>query len=269
MSQPSKIRVIRDAHLAWVPIPEMRISPIAQREGVSKGRIADMIANFDPEEIGALTVNHRDGYYYILDGWHRVEVLKGVGWGDQQVQCWTYEGMTESEEAERFLKLNNSIPVTAFDKFRVGIAAERADECDIDRIVRAADLRVSRDGGPSAVRAVVTLRKIYTNGGPGVLARTLRIAANSYGDAGLEKYVLDGLSLLCQRYEQLDDEYATGKLKAARGGVGVLLQKAEDARIKTGNLRSHCVAAAAVDIINTGKGRRIPSWWASQKAPAA
>jgi hypothetical protein len=86
--------------------------------------------------------------------------------------------------------------------------------------------------------------------GPSPLARGLRIIRDAYGDAGFDAAVIDGMGHLCQRYNgQLDDGVAIDRLSSAHGGVSGLLAKAEVLRKQTGNSKSHCVAAAAVDII--------------------
>jgi len=118
-------RVERAARLKWCPIAKMRVSPTAQRE-LKQHRVDHLVANFDLEQIGTPVVSERDGAYYILDGQHRIEALRGIGWGDQQIQCWTYTGLTEEDEAERFLKLNDTLVVDSFSKFRVGVNAGRA-----------------------------------------------------------------------------------------------------------------------------------------------
>lgn len=240
----------------------MRVSPLAQRD-LRQAWVDELVANFDPEEIGNPTVNLRGGHYYIVDGQHRIEVLKAVGWGDQSVQCWTYEGLTEEQEAERFLKLNNKLTVDTFAKFRVGVTAGRPDETDINRIVMAQDLRVSRDQIPGAIKAVGTLQRIYRRDGGRILARTLRIVRDAYGDAGLDAPTIEGIGLLCARYNgELDDATAVKRLAAVHGGVNGLLNAAEVMRKRTGNLKGHCVAAAAVEIINRGRGPKLKSWWA-------
>lgn len=255
-------RVERTARLRWVPIAMMRVSPLAQRE-LNTNRVNKIAASFDPEQIGAPTVNERAGHFYIIDGQHRVEALKEMGWGDQQVQCWTYVGLTEEEEAEKFLTLNDTLTVDGFSKFRVGIQAGRAEECDIDRIVRAQGLTVSRDHIEGAISAVGTLRRVYNRDGAPVLARSLALIRDAYGDAGLEAAVIDGIGLLCGRYNgELDTETAIKRLAGAMGGVSGLLNKAERIRRETGNAKGHCVAAAAVDTINAGRGgKKLPSWW--------
>jgi hypothetical protein len=260
-------RVEREARLNWVPISLMAVSPLAQRE-INNARVDHIVADFDLEQLGAPTVNKRSGRFYLIDGQHRIEALKAIGYGDQKVQCWTYEGLSEVEEAEKFLKLNDTLTVHAMAKFRVGVQAGREVECDIDRIVRAQNLRVSADKIDGAIQAVGTLRRIYQRSGAKVLSRTLRIVRDAYGDPGLESAVLDGIGYLCGRYNgELEDEVTVLKLSKAMGGVNGLLNKAEVIRRETGNAKGPCVAAAAVDIINAGRGgNKLPSWWTERVA---
>lgn len=266
MSETSgKNRVERAARLKWVPIAMTRVSPLAQRE-VNTARVNHIAADFDLEQIGTPTVNLRNGQFYVIDGQHRIEALKVIGWGDQQIQCWTYEGLSEVEEAEKFLKLNDTLPVDALAKFRVGVQANRPVECDIDRVVRALELKVSRDQIEGGISAVATLRRVYERSGPAVLSRALRIVRNAYGTPGLSSAVIDGVGFLCQRYNgELAEDVAVMKLGNIHGGVNGLLGRAEVLRQKTGNVRGQCVAAACVDIINSGLrgSRKLPSWWAA------
>lgn len=255
-------RVTRAATLRWVPIAEMSVSPLAQRE-LRQARVDRIAADFDVEQIGTPTVSHRGEHFFVIDGQHRVEALRQLGWGDQSIQCWTYTGLTEEQEAERFLKLNDTLAVDAFSKFKVSVQAGRHDESDIDRIVRASRLVITTTAQSGAIRAVGTLKRIYTRSGPATLAQTLRICRDAYGDPGLDAPVLDGIGLLCQRYEgELDEIRVVEKLATAHGGVNGLLGKAENMRRQTGNPRGQCVAAAAVEIHNAGKGgKKLVSWW--------
>lgn len=263
MTNSTATKVEREARLRWVPIAKMKVSPIAQRD-LNQARVDHLTANFDLEQIGTPTVNERGGWFYILDGQHRVEALKAIGYGDQSVQCWTYIDLTDQEMADKFDRLNDVLAVHAYDKFKVRVNAGRDVESDIDRIVKAQRLVVSRDGIPGAVSAVGTLRRVYTRAGGPTLGRCLRIIRDAYGDPGLEASVIDGIGYLCQRYNgQLDDDAAVERLAKVNGGVNGLLGKAEVLRKKTGNAKGQCVAAAAVEILNAGKGgKKLPSWWA-------
>lgn len=258
-------RLERDARLRWVPITKMKVSPVAQRD-LNQSRVDHLVSNFDVEQLGAPTVNERDDAFYIIDGQHRIEALRLLDYG-QSVQCWTYTGLSEEEEADRFLKLNDYLVVHAMPRFKVAVTANRPVETDIDRIVRANGLVVSQDGVPGGIRAVGTLRRIYNRSDGKTLARTLRIVRDAFGDAGMEARVIDGVGLLCQRYNgQLDDAAAIAKLRKVNAGVSGLLNQAEKLRRSTGAQKAHCVAAAAVDAINTGQGgKKLPDWWKSTK----
>lgn len=252
----------RDARLKWIAVADMRVSPLAQRE-LNRARVDYIAADFDPEQIGNPTVNLRGGHWYIIDGQHRVAALTQMGWGDQQVQCWTYEDLTETQEADVFLRLNDTLTVNSFAKFKVGVTAGREEPVEIDRMVRTQGLVVSQDSIPGAIRAVGTLQRVYRRTDSKTLGRALRIIRDAYGDPGLDAPVIDGIGYLVGRYNgELEEQHAITKLGNAHGGVNGLLGKAELIRRQTGNAKGLCVAAAAVEIINSGKGgKKLPSWW--------
>ena len=267
--KPTGAKVERSAHLRWVPLGRMRVNPLAQRD-LNQARVDKLVAEFDPEQLGTPVVNHRGECFYVIDGQHRFEALKvwlGEGWQSQQVQCEVYEGMSEAEEAEVFLKRNDTLAVHAFAKFRVAVQAGRSDESSIDAVVRRCGLRICQDRGNGAVSAVGTLVRVYRRADAATLARTLLVIRDAYGDAGLESVVIDGLSLLCHRYNgELDDARLVARLSGAHAGVNGLLNKAEVLRNQTGNPKGHCVAAAAVEIYNGGRGgKKLPSWWKTDR----
>lgn len=260
-------RAIREASLRWVPAGLMCVSPVAQRE-ITPSRVDKIAANFDIEKLGTPIVSHRDDKFYLIDGQHRIEGARAHGWGDQQFQCWVYEGLTEQQEAELYLSFNDVLPQKAFDKFRIAIAAGRETECDIDRIVRSQNLVITKDSIDGAVACVGTLLRIYQRGGPKVLRRAVRIALDAFGNTGLEAAVLDGIGLLCGRYNgDLEDQLAVSKLSKIQRGTDGLLQKSELIRRSTGLPRNQSVAAAAVEVINAGRGgKKLPSWFREDAA---
>jgi hypothetical protein len=111
--------------------------------------------------------------------------------------------------------------------------------------------------------AVGTLRRVYLRSGAHVLGRTLRIIDSSWGTAGLEAHVIDGIGLLCGRYNgELEDALIVAKLRNMRGGVKGFMGKAALIRETVKQPLNQCVAAAAVDVMNAGKGgKKLPGWW--------
>ena len=256
-------RLERAARLRWVPLLQMRVNPLAQRD-LNRARVAQLAAGFDPEQLGAPVVSRRGGWYWLLDGQHRIEAYKRWlgSWEGQQVQCWCYEGLTEPAEADLFLTLNDTLTVGAFAKFKVAVQAGRDAEADVDRIVRALGLRIAAGRSGGGICAVATLRRVYDRAGPAVLARALRVIRDAYGDAGLDGPVIEGIALVCQRYDgDLPERHAIARLGAAHGGVGGLVSRAGQIRRGTGASPAECVAAAAVEMINRGGRAKLAPWW--------
>lgn len=264
-------RVERAARLTWVPLGLVRYPTMAQRDRINQGRVNGIAANMDLEQLGTPTVNKRGGLFYVLDGMHRIEAYKmwiGEGWENQQLHCWTYSDLSETEEAEVFLKLNDTLAIQAFDRFRIGLNADRPEETEIAAVVSKAGLTISQSRAEGTIGAVGTLRRVYRRDGQAVLGRALGIIRDAYGTPGLESQVIDGIGLLCGRYNgELDTETAVTRLASVSGGLAGLMNRAYMAKNQTNAPLNACVAAAAVDLINRGKGgKKLPSWW---KADAA
>src|SRR5947207_7831081 len=96
-------RIERKARLRWVPLTQMRVNPLAQRD-LNQARVSKLAAVFDPEKMDAPTVNHRGDGYYLIDGQHRIAAMKQwvSSWADQQGEGWTYGGLRAAEEDEKF-----------------------------------------------------------------------------------------------------------------------------------------------------------------------
>lgn len=262
-------RVALETHLRWVPLDDMRVAEegYGQRQ-LGKHRVTRIVAaGFDPELMGYPVVSERDGHFWILDGQARIAALREwLGdWKGQTVQCRVFVSLTVEEEAEIFLELNNFTQVPAFAKFKNAVTAGRPVETDIDRIMRANHLVVSRESArDDSVGCVSTLVRVYRRSGPEIFGRSLRVVRDSYGKPGMEAQVIDGLGLLCQRYNgQIEESDAIAKLTNVRGGVNGLLGRAQTIRKATAAPLNESIAAAAVDVINAGRiaSKKLKPWF--------
>lgn len=256
-------QIERTAAQEWVALGQMCTNPVAQRM-INYAWVNKLALNFDIESMGTMTVNQRNGHFNLIDGQHRWEALKiflGDGWEEQAVQCDVYYDLTDEQEAEEFLKLQERLTPQSFDKFRIAVTAGRHEETEVDRMVREAGLTISRS--KDGIGATGTLVRIYRRG-PDVLATTLAVIRESYGIPGFQALVIDGVGLFCQRYNGLaDPAMVITKLRDAHGGVGALLNAANVLQRQLGKQKSQCLAAAMTDIVNRGepRSRKLPEWW--------
>jgi hypothetical protein len=239
------------------------------REGVSQRAFRKnwgtfLAKNFDPDSFSRPIVNRVGDRYWIVDGQHRTYAYKmWLGdWHGQKIECEVHHDLSEKEEASLFDHINTVKSVRAFDRFRVRLTAENEEETNIAAIVRLKGLKLAESGAEGCISCVGTLAKVYRRGAD-CLARGLSIAHESFGDDGLDSDILDGIGALVSRFNgKLDDKRAIGSLGTVRGGVNAMRSRAERLRQQTGLQRSQCIAAAAVEIINRGKGgKKLPGWF--------
>ena len=261
----SQVKHTRKSHLRWIKLGDMRVSPKAQREFRRPHAVA-LAAAFELEAMGFPVVSWRDGYWWVLDGQHRIQALRYVGFSDDdQIQCECYESLTEAEEAELFLRRDERRKVSTFDRFRIGVVAEREEDLDIQRIVALQNCKISRDKEEHCIGAIAALRFAYQLS-PVTMRRAVAILDKAYdGDpSAFQSDLIRGMALVCQRYDgSLNDDQAIAKLGRLNGGTISLIRKANALKEKTGHTKANCVAAAVVDTLNArgASGRKLESWW--------
>lgn len=259
MSTTTSERVDRSSSVQWVRVGDISVSPLAQRE--LRIHMVERIArDLDPDKLGIPVVNRRAGRVWVIDGQHRIEALKMIGWEDQKIECQVYEGLDEQTEAERFLGLNNRLSVGALDRFLVSLTAQSQRELRIAHAVESQGLTIG--SGKGRIGAVGALGKVYDTAGEATLAEALRMILAAYGESGMRAEVIEGMGLVAHRYNGELTEKSVERLAAARGGVSGLISRAEIIRRQVGRTKSHCVAAAIVETINVGRGgKKLRDWW--------
>lgn len=260
---------VKRSRLGKVAIGDMQISDRAQGAfNINHARA--LLAKFDIDAIGLFVVSHRDGVFWLIDGQHRrwAAIEYGFDPADRsnRFDCEIFEGLTEAEEALLFLERNYRKTKTPYDKFKVSCTAGIREATEIDEIVRANGLRVGQARGTGIVCAVSALRGIYGLVGPYGLGKVLRIAHQSYGDAGLEAPVITAISKVVKRYGgAFDEKTAIAQMQSAPGGLtGGLKQPAEKVRLASGVPAVDAIAAQVVTIYNKGQRTRskvLPNWW--------
>lgn len=263
MSAITEDLAVRKSTVDWVDISNLEVSESAQRV-YDPAHAASIAMRFDWEAFGMPVVNIRsDGRKFLVDGQHRVAAVRIKFPEITRVQCEVYEGLTEAEEAELFLLRDERRAVRVLDKWRIAQTAGRETELRIAEIVADSGLKISSSPSEGSIRAVGTLKRIYTNYGENVLARTLFVIREAYGHHGFGASVMHGLAMMIARYSTaVEDRFLIEKLGNVHGGIRGLTNRAEVLHRQTGQPMITCVAAAAVDIHNGGRGgAKLAPWW--------
>jgi hypothetical protein len=257
---PSKIRPVQ--------ISLMRTPPalVTQRE-FRKAHGDRIAAELDLNKLALPIVNHRDGIYWILDGQHRIYAMRQNGFSDDFIECQVYENLTDAESADLFIGVNDRKQVPAFDKFHLACTANYQRETSIRRAVESNGQKISRERD-DGISAVAALGKVYDKSGDVVLGQVIRTINLGFGGdpLGFDRSVIEGLGLVYNRYNGRTNEKAMGsRLSGLKQGARELLRKAEAVRERTGNQKTHCVAAVIVETYNKAETpsskNRLSSWW--------
>jgi len=93
----------------------------------SKQHIKKMAETWEEEDYQDIEVSVRDGKFYVIDGFHRVSVIRikyEKGEHDGYVRCNKHYNLTETQEARKFLIYNDELPQTVEGVFNGEIQAE-------------------------------------------------------------------------------------------------------------------------------------------------
>lgn len=250
-----------------VPMGSMEVYQSTQRPQ-NQAWVEHLLSNFDPSLVGLLVVCHRNGRYYIVDGQHRYYAYRayvGDGWERKHIQCRVYDDLTDREMAELFLQLNDTRSVTAYDRFEKSVVAKRDDESEVNKIVKESGLAVKPGKADQSVGCVGTLMRVYNQLGPDALRRSLRITYEALGNPGLSAAAIEGIALVCHRYDkQVSDQRIIDKLSVLKGGAGALDYRASRFQAALKKSRPQCYASAVVDVLNSGVGhgsKKLPNWF--------
>lgn len=265
MTKATTSKPARQCHLQWVKADDISVNPVAQRE-FRPTWAQHLLDNFDIDKMQVPHVNRRaDGSLYVMEGQHSIWAYRNwVGEG-QQLQVWLYDGLSEQEEAEFFLSLNNKKAVDAMAKFKAAVTAGRDEECDIDRIVRANGCTISSSKAENSISAIGALITIYQRFGGKILGQTLRVIRESFADGGFERPVLLGIAMVLARYsDSIDEARLISKLGGIRNGWNGVIQRANSIKSATGATQVESAAAAVVEFYNSGRGGvKLMTWWAA------
>lgn len=201
--------------------------------------IRNISENWDWRAIRTLAVSMReDGNYAVMDGQQRLTAAREND--IKQLPCQVYIDLNEKQEAELFLKLNNSRKPSANDLFRAKIAEEDPGamaivhavnlcgwELDLENENRQSAM-TGREFAARTIHSATTLTQIYESGGLTLLMNTLQICHSWHGQhLAASADMMHGISSLLTKYRgKIDTSKLVEKLRDETPG-GILAKASQ------------------------------------------
>lgn len=244
------------SYLDDIPFNALKFDARVQRATIP-ARVKKLVRDFLLDDVGVITVSKRRDGYYVIDGQHRVRAAMELGLGTTKIKCHVYTDLSLEDEARKFLTLNDTRTVSAFDKYMVGLVAKDPLCLEIQRVLGKHGLRIGKSGGGDGV--VYCIDKVFALGQRSsmLLDDVCGVIIETWGTraAALDGLVVAAMGTVIGRYDgELDKGILVTKLGKYRGGPSALLGDAKG----WADYRPITVTRAAAEIIvdTYNKGRR-------------
>jgi hypothetical protein len=232
--------------LTWLPVKRLTVDMRYQRtlESTRSQKLIDrMVAEFRWQRFGAvLAAPAAMGNYALIDGQHRVEVLKRLG--EPEAPAILLESISLAEQAAAFLAANRDrVTVNPFAIHHAAVQSGDPVAVQIDAMCRAADVSVPRypipikNMKPDQTMALGALKKMVGPGAPeGLGVRVLKALRRAFPDDpdALRAHFIIGVRAFAARNPGVDEgALADGLARAGLNrlqsvmGYGGLLARAE------------------------------------------
>lgn len=158
--------------IAAIPINLMRLDMSYQR--MLSSNVKKLMSEWDNAKCQFLLVSYRDGYFYVLDGQHRMTVAQSKGIVD--LPCIILTGLTREAEALVFARQNRNVTkLDPFDTYKANLACGNTEipevytDMEIARICKKHNVEVKRvarvQSNPKTLRSLSRARVIVQGNG--------------------------------------------------------------------------------------------------------
>jgi len=192
-----------------IKVSDLFVDYTYQRQAV-KAKVKRIIKNFNPDLLGVITCSMReDNTLAIIDGSHRYHALVEMSMENANVNALVYFGLSIKDEARIFALTNKEhTKPTPSQIFKAGIVSGDDITVNINSIVEKVGASIAEKPGANIIRCVATLRRVYTNGGPEVLAKTLETLRDAYpnNNETFNGQMISALGCIYHRYGNKVDQ---------------------------------------------------------------
>jgi len=168
--------------------------------------IKRIIKNYDPHQLGIISVSYRDGKYNIFDGQNRFSALKKIHEGKEfLVPCIVHYGLTKEEEAILVGRIRkNTSSFSLMDSLKALYIGGDKDVVAMANTAKKVGLEMPFSGGKgnNKIIALKAIEVIYNDLGEEGLERVLRLIKETWFgvSSSLDRHILMGTYLLVKIY---------------------------------------------------------------------
>lgn len=205
-------------HVRKLRVDQLVVYPAVQRTPPTKAKVKQLADAWDWSKVDMPSISERrDGTFSILDGQRRVLALKMLGQDEHRLDCVVYTGLTEAQEAEMFLGLNDVRQVSIFDRFFTGVTARRPECVGITATCEKHGWTVRRGASHGAICCVDAMMRVWSMDTSGaLLSRTLQLLTDAFGrdKNTVSGHLVGGLARFFHKHPETDISAFKEKLQA-------------------------------------------------------
>lgn len=181
---------------------------VGYQRDISRRRVNDIKRHFDIDKLDAVKVNQRaDGKCYIIDGNHRVQVMRELFGEDVLIPCEVFSGLSYEKECNLFYtQYERSARVSSFGRFKAERTAKVPCAVQLQGMLDELGLKFAAGQTKHAINCVGTVITLSNRYQLDVLREALSIIRD-YWDNGqdgvYDKYTLSGMCAFVARYKGL------------------------------------------------------------------
>jgi hypothetical protein len=247
----------------WVPVDALFSDPRYQRP-LDQRHIDRMAAEFNPDALGVIYVSDRgNGTIAVMDGFHRVAVMRQLGWDDQKMPALVFTGLSVQEEAEIFTAMNKDRrQPSRIHLFRAQVAAGDKHAVALNEVLVECGVKVIAGPAPRHLQAVGAVQKVIEIAGADIVRRAVKIATTAWSqhDDALAGPLLSGLALLIYAEADIDDKAMIRRLEDHTPGM--IMNKAKVTKEVNPDLHQPAAVATVLTTLYNQRRRtgRLPSF---------
>ncbi|MDD3022230.1 MAG: ParB N-terminal domain-containing protein [Alphaproteobacteria bacterium] len=194
------VKMFLKTTIQQIPIDQIYLGKYQKR--LSKKRVADIVAKFNPNRMRPIEVSLRDGKYWCWDGQHRLAAYKLMG--IDLIECQVHHGLTYEDEARLFAEQQDNVgSITTAHKFN---ALKEAGDPQTLRIIKKCSeygftVHPTKPGGKN-IRSIKALQSVEKTLGCNRLGDIVWIMKSAWDHSpeSTHENIIGGLGLFLKRY---------------------------------------------------------------------